>query len=107
MQRVKPLRDILEREISMYAFLNNITFQTIPCPYTGTAMRSDLRNFLNRLEIKYPGTMFTIHSAFNKISAVMKTVLPPVVLKKCRLCGEATIEKVCRVCQAMIDLGVQ
>jgi uncharacterized protein (TIGR00269 family) len=106
-QRVKPFCKVLEKEIALYAYFKKITFQTFPCPYSGTALRNDVRNMLNRLETKHPGTKFSIYRAFEKIQPAIKFFSPSVEIRRCITCGEVTVNKICRPCQMLKDLDLK
>ena len=105
-QRVKPFCEVLEKEIALYAYYKKITFQTIPCPYAGTALRNDVREMLNRLETKHPGTKFSISRAFEKIQPAIKVFSPSIEIRRCITCGEVTVNEICRPCQILTDLGL-
>jgi cytoplasmic tRNA 2-thiolation protein 1 len=94
-RRVKPLCEVPERETTYYAFIENIEFQSYPCPYADEAMRSDARRFLNQMEYKRPGTKFTIYQTGLKIKGEQDTQ----VLNFCEICGEPTTKKICRTCE--------
>jgi uncharacterized protein (TIGR00269 family) len=100
-RRVKPLSEIPERETTLYAYFNDIEFQSIPCPYANEAMRTDVRNYLNRMEEKRPGTKFITYRTGLKIKQNMKNTR---ILKNCEMCGELTTSKHCRVCQFIEEL---
>lgn len=102
--RVKPLCLIPEREIAFYAYLNNFEFQTFPCRYRDTALRGDMREILNRLEVKYPGTKFTIFRSSERIRSLLEKSVNPVQLKECRECGEPTPESLCKPCQLLKEI---
>lgn len=103
-RRVKPFCEVPERESTFYAYLKGMGFQSIPCPYSGEAMRNDIRNFLNRTEIKRPGTKFIIYRAtLNIISKI--DIHTEKTIGSCRLCGEPTPGNICRVCQMLGDLS--
>ena len=104
--RVKPMCLIPEREIAFYAYLNNFEFQTISCRYRGTALRGDLRETLNRLEVKYPGTKFTIFRSSERIRSLLEGAIKPVQLKECSECGEPTPESLCKPCQLLREIRV-
>ncbi len=95
-RRVKPLCEVPEKETSYYAFINNLEFQSLPCPYADEAMRTDARRFLNQMEHKYPATKFTMYQTGLKLR---KGVTNDQVLGKCRICGAPTSGEVCRTCQ--------
>jgi cytoplasmic tRNA 2-thiolation protein 1 len=95
-RRVKPLCEVPEKETTYYAFINNMEFQSIPCPYADEAMRTDVRRFLNQMEHKRPATKFTMYQTGLRIRQDVQT---PKVVNKCSICGAATTEKICRTCQ--------
>ena len=41
--RIKPLRDIPEKEIALYAMVNGIYFESRECPYARLSLRADVR----------------------------------------------------------------
>ena len=59
-RRVKPYCQIPENESTFYAYLSGFDLQCTPCPYSTEAMRNDIRSFLNKMELKRPGTKFSV-----------------------------------------------
>jgi uncharacterized protein (TIGR00269 family) len=102
--RAKPLCEVLERESALYAFVKRISFQEMPCPYAGEALRNDIRNMLNRLEEKHPGMKYTIFSSMEKIRQSMKATIEETALSKCEECGEPTTGALCQACQILQKL---
>ncbi len=95
-RRVKPLCEVPEKETSYYAFINNLEFQSLPCPYATEAMRTDARRFINQMEYKRPGTKFPMV----QIGLKLRSQIPSSeVLNNCRICGAPTTREVCRSCQ--------
>jgi len=105
-QRVKPLCMVPEKEVVLYAYLREIKFQSIPCPYAQTALRNDIRTMLNRMEHKHAGTLFTVFNSVEKIRPALEASAEEVKLQDCRLCGEPTVGDLCRACQMLQELGV-
>jgi uncharacterized protein (TIGR00269 family) len=97
-RRIKPFCDVPERESAMYAYLQNVDFQSLPCPYSSEAMRNDAREFLNRMEVKRPGTKFVVYRTALKLIPDSKR---QVEARLCTVCGEPTLGNVCRVCQLL------
>jgi uncharacterized protein (TIGR00269 family) len=95
-RRVKPLCEVPEKETTYYAFINNLEFQTIPCPYADEAMRTDVRRFLNQMDHQRPATKFTLYQTGLKLK---KEVQSADIVEKCSICGAPTTEKICRTCQ--------
>lgn len=102
--RVKPLCEVLEKEVALYAYLKGIKFQENPCPYASEALRNDIRNMLNRLEEKHPGTKYTIFRSAEKIRERLKEARPIVKLRRCKICGEVTVNEICQACKLLQDL---
>ncbi len=105
-RRIKPLCQVPEREVALYAYLKGIEFQSIPCPYAGTALRSDVRTMLNRMEEKHPGTKFTVFRSIERIRPALEAVAKEAGIQECRLCGEPTAGEVCRPCQMLRELSI-
>jgi len=105
-QRVKPLCEVPEKEIAFYAFLRRIEFQSVPCPYASTALRSDVRLILNRLEEKHAGIKFTLFKSMEKIKPALEGMIAETKLRECRYCGEPTVSDVCKPCQMLQALGI-
>jgi len=103
-RRVKPFCEVPERESTLYAYLKGMEFQGMPCPYSEEAMRTDIRLFLNRMEVKRPGTKFIIfRTALAIIPKIRGGAAEPIGL--CRICGEPTRRDICRVCQIMGEIS--
>ena len=94
-RRVKPLCEVPERETTYYAFINNMEFQSLPCPYADEAMRSDARRFLNQMEHKRPGTKFIVYQTGLKIRGEPENM----VMNRCKICGAPTTGDICRSCE--------
>ena len=105
-QRVKPLCEVLEREVAFYAYLRKIDFQGIPCPYAGTALRNDVRNMLNRMERRHAGTKYTIFRSMERLRPALEALAKQGELRECRVCGEATVGEICKPCQMLKELRV-
>jgi len=102
--RIKPLREVPEKEVAIYAMLKGLNADFGECPYAEQSFRWDVRNILNDLETKYPGTKYSILRTFDRIKpALEKTVsaLPTNSgkIRTCKLCGEPASNDVCKVCE--------
>ena len=105
-QRVKPLCEVPEKEIAFYAYQRRIKFQSVPCPYASTALRSDIRLFLNRMEEKHAGIKFTLFKSVEKIKPALEKAVAETKLRECKLCGEPTVDDVCKACQILQTLNI-
>ena len=105
-KRIKPLCEVPEREIALYAYLKGIRFQSVPCPYAGEALRNDIRNILNRLEEKHPGIKYTIYRSMEKIRPALESFIEEPEMGRCKICGEPAVGDVCQSCQMLQELGI-
>jgi len=105
-RRVRPFCLVPEKETAFYAHLKKIEFQTVACPYAGEALRNDARYWLNRLEQRHAGSLFTLFRSFEKIGDAMEH--EEKVFGVCKRCGEpcAEVENVCMVCKFLEELGI-
>jgi uncharacterized protein (TIGR00269 family) len=103
-QKVKPFCEVPERESTLYAFVKNIRFQDVPCPYASEAMRNDIRSMLNRLEEKYAGTKFTVFKLMERVRPALAEVSEKEVFNECVECGEPASAGLCRACELLRQL---
>ncbi len=96
--RIKPLCDIPEKEIVLYAYLNGIEFQSIQCPHGHEASRNDIRAFLNQMEQKHPGSKFTLQRTAEKMRELLAEAAPLSELQQCQRCGDPTAHELCEAC---------
>src|SRR3990172_8644377 len=84
--RIKPLRSIPEKEVALYAFLNDLPVSADECPYAGEALRNEIREIVNNYEVKHPGTKYSLLGGFEEISKELKP--PESKITMCNICGE-------------------
>ena len=96
--RIKPLCDIPEKEIVLYAYLTGIEFQTAACPHSHEALRNDIRSFLNQMEQKHPGSKFTLQRSTERLRSVLASEAQISELRECEKCGDPTPHELCEAC---------
>ena len=116
LRKIKPLMEIYEREIVLYAIHTNIPFQSEECPYKDESIRSAFRNHLNNLEKIHPGIKYNAYSSISKIAKKIKTASSLNTLdvnhgvqkehKRCIICNRDSSNTVCSVCRTL-DLLVK
>jgi uncharacterized protein (TIGR00269 family) len=99
--RSKPLRDIPEREVALYALLQDIHVNLSDCPYAYSAIRGEVRVLLNDFEVKHPGTKYAILRSFDKIIEPLRHAFPQQTLNQCRICKEPTAGEICQACRLL------
>ncbi len=101
-RRVKPLTEVYEEEVALYAYLTKIPFQSVSCPYMHEGLRSEVRDYLNQLESKHPGMKFVLMSSALEVASRMRkarqdgagaTTVP------CGKCGKPSSMGTCGVCR--------
>lgn len=105
MKKVKPFVEIGEHEIVFYALQRQIPFQSEECPYMNESIRTDLREFFNRMEKEHPGIKNNAYASMLKVSERLRMSLEPRGDKKCSVCGRDSTGDVCSVCKTVEALG--
>jgi uncharacterized protein (TIGR00269 family) len=96
--RIKPLCDIPEKEVVLYAYLTGLEFQSIACPHGNEALRNEIRAFLNQTDQKHPGTKFTLQRSTERLRELASGKTTPVDLNECEKCGDPTPHRLCEAC---------
>lgn len=94
--RIKPLWSIPEKEVGMWAVLNEVDVHLAECPYAQNSLRSRLKNYLNHLEEDKPGTKIKMLEFFQKNLQIDKK---EVKLYECHVCGEPSSSSICKACE--------
>jgi len=103
--RIKPFRELHEREIALYAMLNNIPYNDVPCPYAEEGMRWDIRIWLYEQEDQRPGTLYNIlrfGERLIKQCGEMKKIDEKIT--KCKICGFPSSKRICKAHELMLFL---
>lgn len=94
-RRVHPFGSIYESEIVFYAFVNDIPFQTEPCPHMNEGIRTTLREFLNDLEKNHSGIKNNMYNSILSVADVMPSTK---TRRICSICGGQSTGDICAVC---------
>jgi cytoplasmic tRNA 2-thiolation protein 1 len=100
MKKIKPFIEIYEYEIAFYALQREIPFQSEECPYMNESIRTDLREFFNRLERDHPGIKYNAYNSMMKIAKTLRDS-PGTEGRKCSVCGRDSTGEVCSVCKTV------
>lgn len=95
--RIKPLWNTPEKDVGMWAVLNNIDIHLEECPYSHLSLRAKIKEFLNVNEDRYPGLKNNIMESFKKILVFENDISTN--LNECELCGEPTSSNICKACE--------
>ncbi len=99
--RMKPLRQIPEKEVALYAYLHDLPMGFGGCPYAHEAMRREIRVILNDLEVRHPGTKYALVSGFDKVSGILGREFPQEGLSTCSICKQACTDSICQACRLL------
>ncbi len=101
--RIKPLREIPEKETALYCMVNGVFTESRECPYADLSLRSDVRDMMNSLESQFPGTKQSTLQGFEKIAEMAKTKgrWAQIDLGVCRECGEPCVKDLCKACELL------
>ncbi len=103
LRKIKPFCEIYESEIVFYAFTNGLPFQTEPCPHMNEGIRTEIREFLNKLENSHNGIKNSMYRSVLKILQIMAESNYK-ERTKCTNCGAECTGKICSVCKMLIHL---
>lgn len=98
--RIKPFREIPEKEIGLYALLSGLEIQENECPYI-EGPRFMVRDFLNSLEAESPGIKFSVLKTFEHLLPHVKEIVrkKEFEILKCEICGEPSSQRICKTCE--------
>lgn len=112
--RIKPLRDVPEKETALYAIIKDLPAAFSECPYARDSLRMEVRNLLNSYDSRHPGTKYSLVRGFERISGRIGFesdggVNPNldanasrnnygVAPNRCRTCGEPSAGELCEAC---------
>ncbi len=102
-RRVKPFMEIYEQEVALFAFQSGVQFQSVSCPYMHEGLRSEVRDYLNRMEADHPGIKnVLLRSSLDVISRYAregdKHSIP------CSNCGKPSSSGLCNVCRMQAEI---
>jgi uncharacterized protein (TIGR00269 family) len=105
--RAKPLRDVPEKEVALYAHLADLPVHMAECPHASEAYRGEIRDLLLELEENHPGTRHSILAGYEELARMASAEShdeggPP--LCECDQCGAPTTRGLCRKCQLVASV---
>ena len=106
--RIKPLRDIPEKEVALYALISKVGNYWGECPYV-SGIRFEVRDFLNDVESKHAGTKFSFLRTFDAMLPVLResaSLSGLTEITECENCGEPCSGDICKACELLDKLDV-
>ncbi len=104
--RIKPLYLLTEKEVTAYAFLKGFMDKFNECPNSSQAYRNEIRNILNNLENKYPGTKHCVVESFLETLPLLREHYKSEksLLKTCIKCDELSSKDICKTCELVAKI---
>lgn len=112
--RIRPLIFNLERECALYCELGGLPYYRGGCPYAHESFRGEVKDFLNELEERHPGTKFNLLqsclSLEEKLGPEKWETLDEIQVHarkagKCISCGQNSWNEKCRACEMLEELA--
>jgi uncharacterized protein (TIGR00269 family) len=103
--RAKPLRDVPEKEVALYAHLRDLPAHITECPHSSEAYRGEIQQLLFDLEERHPGARHSIMAGYEELARLAAERYRDgdgPTLGECDRCGAATTRDHCRKC-ALVD----
>ena len=102
-KRIKPLCEMPEKEVAIYATLKNLGPSYEECPYTHDSRRNGVKSWLNDLERDSPGIKYSILQGYRRILIHLDNI-PSGNLKQCKKCGDVSSQDYCRACSLIKEV---
>jgi uncharacterized protein (TIGR00269 family) len=103
--RAKPLRDVPEKEIALYAHVRDLPAHITECPHSSEAYRGEIQQLLLDMEEAHPGTRHSIMAGYEPIAALVSAAVGGAdadrVFGECDRCGAPTDREICRKCDLL------
>ena len=99
--RAKPLRDVPEKEVGLYAHLADLPVHMAECPHASEAYRGEIQRLLLDLEDGHPGTRHSVMAGYEELAslaAARRDEAGGPALGECARCGSPTTREHCRKC---------
>jgi uncharacterized protein (TIGR00269 family) len=97
--KIKPLREIPEREVGLYVVASDLKVHLAGCPYAGESFRGEVGRFIKEISEKHPTIMYSTLRGFDRIKPALKKELSRKgVMGVCKRCGEPASKELCQAC---------
>lgn len=98
--KIKPLREIPEKEIGLYVVARELDVHFDECPYSRESFRGEVGRFVKELSVNHPTIMYSTLKGFDKIKPAIKKEFggKKSSMGVCIKCGEPASHELCRAC---------
>lgn len=97
--KIKPLREIPEKEVGLYVISRELYVHFAGCPYAGDSFRAEIGEFIKNLSVDHPTIMYSTLRGFDRIkTALRREFSRNNEMGECIKCGEPAAHDLCRAC---------
>ena len=105
--KIKPLREVPEREIGLYVIAKELETHFDSCPYAQHSFRGEVAELINKLSEKHPTIKYSTLRGYDKIKeAVQDDLKKTFKVSRCKKCGEPSSNELCRACTFLEELNI-
>ena len=105
--KIKPLREIPEREIGLYVVAKDLEVHFDSCPYAMQSFRGEVSELINQLSENHPTIKYSTLRGYDKIKEVLKKDFKKEYPKgRCKKCGEPSANELCKACTFLEELNI-
>lgn len=105
--KIKPLREIPEREIGIYVVAKELEVHFDSCPYAMQSFRKEVSELINQLTENHPTIKYSTLRGYDKIKSVLKDEIKnDYAHGRCTRCGEPASNELCKACSFLEELGL-
>ena len=105
--KIKPLREIPEREIGLYVVAKELEVHFDSCPYARQSFRGEVSDVINQLAQNHPTIKYSTLRGYDKIKGVLKDELKKEYPQgRCEKCGEPSANRLCKACLFLEEFGL-
>jgi uncharacterized protein (TIGR00269 family) len=103
--RIQPLAKLAEIEVATYALIKKLNMHFEDCPYAQEAMRQKVREIVNELEDRYPGTKKRIFNFLKTLQQNFGQANKEKKIFKCAICSMPSSSKICMACKLKNEIN--
>ena len=105
--KIKPLREIPEREIGLYVVAKELEVHFDSCPYAQQSFRGEVSEVINQLSESHPTIKYSTLRGYDKIKEVLKKDFKKTYPEgRCEKCGEPSANRLCKACTFLEELNI-
>ncbi len=102
--KIKPLREIPEKEIGLYVVARELDVHFAGCPFAVESFRAEVGSFIKELSREHPTIMYSTLRGFDRMKPVLKREFSrEYPMRVCEKCGEPSAASLCKACSFLKD----